>query len=118
MPTGSGEPLCTRPPTRTRVSWRRSRRPRGLDVAKERMSPGDLLLLTATLAVFGIATSAYLTWQWYEAANRTWCDLDAFFSCTKVRESPFSAVAGLPTAFVGVAGFGILPALPGVSLPG
>jgi len=72
------------------------------------MSPGDLLLLTATLAVFGIATSAYLTWQWYEAANRTWCDLDAFFSCTKVRESPFSAVAGLPTAFVGVAGFGIL----------
>jgi len=77
-------------------------------MATPRFSRGDLLVLVAVLAIFGIVVSAYLAWQWYDAASSTWCDLGDYFSCTKVRESPFSAVAGLPTAFVGVAGFGIL----------
>jgi uncharacterized membrane protein len=72
------------------------------------MSRGDLYLLVAMLAAFGIVTSAYLTWQWYEAAGASWCDLDAYFSCTKVRESPWASVADIPTATVGVVGFGVL----------
>lgn len=87
-------------------------------MARETTTSGDLVLLVATLAVLGIVTSAYLTWQWYEAANRTWCDVDPFFSCTKVRESPFSAVAGIPTALVGVVGFGILLVLAASALRG
>jgi len=85
---------------------------------RQPVSRGDLLLLIAVLSVFGIADSTYLTWQWYEAASATWCDLDAFFSCTKVRESPWAAVAGIPTATVGVAGFAILLGLSGAALRG
>ena len=82
------------------------------------MTRGDLLLLVAVLAAFGIADSTYLTWQWYEAATATWCDLDSYFSCTKVRESPWSSVAGIPTATVGTGGFTILLGLSVAGLRG
>ncbi len=87
-------------------------------MAKSRFSRGDLLALVAVLAIFGIVVSAYLAWQWYDAASSTWCDLGDYFSCTKVRESPFSAVAGIPVAMAGVAGFGILFSLAVVALRG
>ncbi len=75
-------------------------------------------MLVLVVATFGLADSIYLSWQWYEAASSTWCDLDAYFSCTKVRESPFSSLAGIPTATVGVGGFGMLLALAVVRLRG
>jgi len=73
-----------------------------------RLSRGDLLVLVAVFAAFGIADSAYLAWQWYASANAPWCDLNAYFSCSRVRESPYAALAGVPTAWIGVAGFAIL----------
>ena len=88
------------------------------DVVRERVSRGDLLLLIAVLSAFGVVTSAYLTWQWYEAASSTWCDLDAYFSCTRVRESPYASVAGIPTSTVGLLGFAILLALASARLRG
>jgi len=87
-------------------------------MATPRFSRGDLLVLVAVLAIFGVVDSAYLTWQWYDAASSTWCDLGDYFSCTKVRESPFSAVAGIPVAMAGVMGFGILFGLAAVALLG
>lgn len=87
-------------------------------MAKSRFSRGDLLALVAVLAIFGIVVSAYLAWQWYDAASSTWCDLGDYFSCTKVRESPFSAVAGIPVAMAGVVGFGILSGLAALALLG
>src|SRR3972149_4202512 len=74
-------------------------------------APGGVLLLIAVLAAFGVADAGYLTYQWYEAADSTWCDLDSYWSCSAVRESPWASVAGIPTAVVGVAGFGILLAV-------
>lgn len=71
-------------------------------------SRGDLLVLVAVLALFGIVDSAYLTWEWYGSEGARWCDLNAYFSCSRVRESPYAAVAGVPTAWVGVAGFATL----------
>ncbi len=71
----------------------------------ERISEGDFLVLVVLLSIAGTVVSGYLTWQWYEAASSSWCDVDAYFSCSRVRESPYSAVAGIPTATVGVAGF-------------
>lgn len=85
---------------------------------RESMSRGDVLLIIAVLAVFGVVTSAYLAWQWYEAARATWCDLGDYFSCTKVRESPYAAVAGIPTAAVGIVGFAILFVLAALALRG
>ena len=75
------------------------------------MSRGDLLLLVAVLAAFGVVNSLYLTYQWYDAASSTWCDVSSYFSCTKVRESPYAAIGGIPTATVGIVGFAILLAL-------
>ena len=67
-----------------------------------------MLLLVAVLAAFGIVVSVYLTYQWYEHATASWCDLDPFWSCTAVRNSPFAAVAGIPTANVGTVGFAVI----------
>lgn len=77
-------------------------------MAREGLSRGDLLLLIVVLAVFGIVDSLYLTWQWYEAASGSWCDIGSYFSCTRVRESAYSAVGGVPTAVIGAVGFAIL----------
>src|SRR3970282_2212658 len=87
-------------------------------MAREGRSRGDLLLLVAVLAAFGIADSLYLTWQWYDAASASWCDLDTYFSCTKVRERPFAAMGGPPTAIGGASGFAILLALVLLALRG
>jgi len=83
-----------------------------------RLARGDLLLLIASLAAFGVLDAGYLTWQWYASASAPWCDLDAYFSCTKVRESPYAAVAGIPTATLGFAGFAILLGLAVLALRG
>jgi len=82
------------------------------------LSRGDRLLLVAALAGFGVLNAAYLMWQWYAAASDSWCDLDAYFSCTKVRDSPWSAIGGIPTATVGLAGFAVLVGLAGLALRG
>ena len=80
-------------------------------MSDERISEGDLLVLVILLSVAGCAVSGYLTWQWYQAASSTWCDVSSYFSCSRVRESPYSAVAGIPTAVVGLLGFLALSAL-------
>ncbi len=72
------------------------------------LSRGDLLVLVALLALFGIADSAYLTWEWYESEGAPWCDLNAYFSCSRVRGSPYAVFAGVPTAWIGVVGFAVL----------
>ncbi len=82
------------------------------------MSRGDRFLLIAVLAAVGIGDSAYLAWQWYESANAAWCDFGSFFSCSRVRESPYAAVDGIPTAWAGVVGFAILLALAIMALRG
>lgn len=79
---------------------------------------GDVLLLVAVLAAFGLADAGYLTYQWYEAADSTWCDLDSYWSCSAVRESPWASVVGVPTAVVGVAGFAVLLVLAVAALRG
>ena len=66
---------------------------------------GDLLLLIAVLAAFGAAVGAYLTWDWFASEGATWCDLNSYWSCSAVRESPWSHVGPVPTAVVGLFGF-------------
>lgn len=87
-------------------------------MAGVRFTRGDGLLLAALLAAVGIAVSAYLAWQWYASAGASWCDIGSYFSCSRVRESPFAAVAGIPTAMVGVVGFAILLLLTFLALRG
>jgi uncharacterized membrane protein len=87
-------------------------------MSDERISEGDLLVLIVVLAVAGIAVSGYLTWQWYQAASASWCDVSSYFNCSRVRDSPYSAVAGVPTAALGLAGFLVLLGLAALLLLG
>ena len=82
------------------------------------LARGDLLLLVTVLAAVGTADAAYLTYEWYAAAGASWCDVSEYFSCTKVRESPWSAVGGIPTATVGLVGFLVLLGLAVLALRG
>ena len=84
---------------------------------------GDLLLLIAVLAAFGVVDAADLTYEWYAAGSASWCDVSSYFSCTKVRESPYAAVGGIPTATIGVVGFVLIlllavMILKGLEVPG
>jgi len=69
------------------------------------LSRGDLLLLATLLAITGAADASYLTWQWYAEAGASWCDVNSYFSCSRVRESSFASIGGVPTAVIGVIGF-------------
>ena len=69
------------------------------------LSRGDLLVLVTLLSIAGAADAAYLTWEWYVAQGASWCDVNSFFSCSRVRESSFASLAGVPTAMIGVIGF-------------
>ncbi len=83
-----------------------------------RLARGDVLLLIAVLAAVGAADGAYLTYEWYAAASSSWCDVNAYFSCTAVRQSVWSAIGGVPTATVGLGGFLILLVLAALSFRG
>jgi uncharacterized membrane protein len=80
-------------------------------MAGTRLSRGDVLLLAAVLSIAGVADAAYLTWMWYAEAGASWCDINAYVSCSAVGHSVFASVAGVPTAVVGLIGFGLLGAL-------
>jgi len=82
------------------------------------LSRGDRLLFILVLAVFGGVDAAYLTYEWYAHATASWCDIDPFWNCSKVRESSWSAIGGVPTATIGLAGFAILAALAVLALRG
>lgn len=60
------------------------------------------------LAAAGVFVSALLSWQWYTGEASGVCDINNYFSCTAVRESPYASFAGVPTSFVGLGGFAIL----------
>ncbi len=88
----------------------------GLETA--RLSRGDLFVLVSILASAGIADSAYLAWQWYASVSAAACDISDYFSCSRVRESPYAALGGIPTAWIGVVGFAILVAFAILGLRG
>ena len=44
--------------------------------------------------------------------------MSSYFSCTRVRVSPYAAVAGIPTAVVGLVGFAVVAFFSGIALRG
>ena len=82
------------------------------------LSRGDRLLLVLVLSLAGVAVAADLTAEWYRAAGASWCDVSSYFSCTGVRASAYAAVAGIPTAVVGLGGFAVLAFLSATALRG
>lgn len=87
-------------------------------MSRERMSRGDLLLLDAILAAAGAVVAAYLTYEKFVSFSSSFCDINDYFSCSAVGASSFSAIGGMPTATIGLAGFLVLLALSLVAFRG
>jgi uncharacterized membrane protein len=67
-----------------------------------------LLLIIAILSAVGMLDSVYLTYDHYRLASGATgsvCDINDRFSCSNVNGSPYSAVLGVPTAFLGFVWF-------------
>jgi uncharacterized membrane protein len=67
------------------------------------MTPRHLLLLTASLAVIGVAIAGYLTWVHY-------ADIEPICAgggggCEKVQTSSYAELAGVPVALIGLIGY-------------
>ncbi len=73
------------------------------------MSDRRTRAVMAALAGLGLAISAYLTWAHYADAE-PFCT--GISDCTRVQTSDYAAVAGIPVALIGVAGYlGLLATL-------
>lgn len=77
-------------------------------MAREPLSRGDLLVLAAILAVAGTVVAAYLTYEHFVSYASSVCDINDFWSCSAVGNSPYGALAGIPTSSIGLAGFLVL----------
>ncbi|MGE5446136.1 MAG: vitamin K epoxide reductase family protein [Ignavibacteriales bacterium] len=67
---------------------------------KNTRTPGLIILV---LSALGIVLSGYLTYLYYTKARATFCAADS--GCDTVRESPYSAILGIPVAVFGVIGY-------------
>lgn len=68
-----------------------------------RLSIAELTALL--LALTGLALSAYLTAEHYTSASLLACPESATINCAKVTTSPWSRIAGIPVAVLGLAYF-------------
>jgi vitamin-K-epoxide reductase (warfarin-sensitive) len=72
------------------------------------MSRSWILILIAVLAVVGLALSSLSLVAHYKKSPTEYCDLGDNFNCDLVNRSPWSEVAHVPVAGVGVAGYMLL----------
>ena len=64
-----------------------------------------ILILIALLAVVGLALSSLSLVAHYKKSPTEYCDLGDNFNCDLVNRSPWSEVAHVPVAGIGVAGY-------------
>lgn len=60
-------------------------------------------LITLILSTLGITLSVYLTYLYYAKAQATFCAIGS--GCDTVRESPYSAILGIPVSVFGIIGY-------------
>jgi uncharacterized membrane protein len=65
-------------------------------------------VLIAVLSLCGAIISALSLQRHYAKSDSTFCDFSEKFSCDIVNRSEYSAIAGIPVAGIGVAGYLIL----------
>ena len=70
-----------------------------------------LFLVIAILAGLGIAVSSVSLQHHYAKSKTSYCDFGESFNCDLVNRSPYSSVAGIPVALIGIAGYVALLAL-------
>ena len=69
---------------------------------------GRILLAIALLSVAGAVVSSISLYHHYAASKSSFCDFGANFNCDMVNRSIYSVVFGIPVAFIGILGYGVL----------
>ena len=65
----------------------------------------------ALLALFGVAISLFSLYHHFSRSKTSFCDIGQSFNCDLVNRSPYSVVAGIPVALVGIVGYLLILAL-------
>lgn len=63
------------------------------------------------VAFLGVVVSGYALKQHYAPAGTSFCNLSNTFSCDLVNQGPWSEIAGIPVALLGVFAYGFLAAI-------
>lgn len=63
------------------------------------------LIAIIILSIVGVAISTYSFLHHQAVLPGTWCDLSATFNCDTVNRGPFSEIAGIPVALIGIIGY-------------
>jgi vitamin-K-epoxide reductase (warfarin-sensitive) len=65
----------------------------------------------ALLAVLGVAISSFSLQRHFSRSRTSFCDIGQSFNCDLVNRSPYSVVAGVPVALIGIVGYLLILAL-------
>jgi vitamin-K-epoxide reductase (warfarin-sensitive) len=68
----------------------------------------SLLLGIAVLSVVGMIVSSISLQRHYAKSTTSYCEFGEKFNCDIVNRSEYSSMMGIPVAFIGVAGYGLL----------
>jgi len=66
---------------------------------------GRGMLAIAILAVAGVSVSSISLFHHFGTSKTNFCDFGQSFNCDLVNRSPYSTVAGVPVALIGVLGY-------------
>lgn len=70
--------------------------------------PTYLTTFIVVLAVLGFAISTYAFLHFHAFASGSVCNISATFNCDVVNRGPYSSIAGIPIALIGMAGYAFL----------
>lgn len=65
----------------------------------------------ALLAIIGVVISSFSLYHHFSRSKTSFCDIGESFNCDLVNRSPYSAVAGIPVALIGIVGYLLILAL-------
>lgn len=71
----------------------------------------NLMSVIAVLALAGVAVSGLSLYHHFGKSKTSFCDIGQTFNCDLVNRSPYSVVAGVPVALIGVLGYCAILAL-------
>lgn len=72
---------------------------------------GRLGRCIALLAILGVAISSFSLYHHFSRSKTSFCDIGQSFNCDLVNRSPYSVVAGVPVALIGIVGYLLILAL-------
>jgi uncharacterized membrane protein len=67
--------------------------------------------VVALLAIVGILISSFSLYHHFSRSKTSFCDVGQSFNCDLVNRSPYSVLAGVPVALIGIVGYLLVLAL-------